>query len=107
MKNKKGQVINLITGTIVGLLVMALVVVAVLFGISAINPASFFGTATAAQNATNSFTYNITAGTVEVANKFPTVMLILAGVLALAGIVILIGYVRNLQSTAGGTGNTL
>lgn len=101
-KNKKGQqTINLISGTVLGLMVMIFMIFAVLFAISTLNPGSFFTTDSAEQNATNQLTQNLTTGIAKGANYIPTIFVILFVVAVLAGIVILVAYVKNMKAGEG------
>ena len=103
--NKKGQVVDLVGGTILGVLTLTFLIFAVLFAISALNPGSFFTSGSANQNATNALTANVTYGVGQFGQYIPTVMLVLGVVFVLAGILILIIYVRRMQS--GGSAGTL
>lgn len=104
--NKKGQVIDLTSNTVISVMVLVFVVVAVLFGIAALDPSTFFTTGTPEANATKSLTGNLTKGVgVDFAGKLPTVFLVLGVVLALSAIAVLIMYVRRMG--AGGTGSSL
>lgn len=102
--NKKGQTLDLISGTVVGFLVLIFVIFAVLFGISALNPASFFTTGSANANATNQLTSNLTDGVAQFAKYIPTVMIVLGVVLVISAVVLLILYVRRTQGSVGGGG---
>jgi hypothetical protein len=102
--NKKGQVINLVGGTVIGIMVLIFLIFAVLFGVSALNPGSFFTTGSADQNATNNLRSNLTYGVGQFGQYIPTAMLVLGVVFALSAILVLILYVRRMQGTAGGEG---
>jgi Na+-transporting methylmalonyl-CoA/oxaloacetate decarboxylase gamma subunit len=101
-RNKKGQMLELIGGTVVGLMVLIFTIFAVLYGISALNPSSFFTAGSASANATTSLQNNLTQGVGSFGSYIPTVLLVLGVVLVLAAIAILIVYVRRMQG--GGTG---
>jgi len=102
--NKKGQTLELIGGTIVGFMVLIFMIFAVLYGITALNPGAFFSAGSANQNATNQLTSNLTTGVGNFGNYIPVIITVLSVVLVLAGIAVLILYVRRMQSTgtAGG-----
>lgn len=102
LKNKKGQTIELIGGTVLAFMVLIFVIFAVLYGVSALNPASFFTTGSASYNATQNLQNNLTSGVGgDFAAKIPTVFTVLAVVLVLSAIAILIIYVRRMAG--GGT----
>ena len=104
LKNKKGQTLELISGTVLAFMVLIFTIFAVLYGISALNPGSFFA-AGVNQNAVNSLTQNLTDGVGnQFANKIPTVFVVLAVVLVLSAIAVLIIYVRRM---GGGSAATL
>jgi len=102
-KSKKGQVTNLISGTVIGFLVLVLTIMAVLFGISALKPSTFFGSGTAEANATQTLTQNLTTGVAQFGGYIPTVFTVLGVVLAISAVVVLILYVRRIQ--VGGSGS--
>jgi hypothetical protein len=105
LQNKKGQTIELIGGTILGFMVLIFTIFAVLYGISALNPSTFFTSGSAEANATSNLQKNLTAGIGgDFAAKIPTVFVVLAVVLVLSAIAVLIIYVRRM---AGGNGATL
>ena len=95
--NKKGQVLNAITGLVIGIMVLIFTVFAVLFGIAKLNPSSFFTAGGADANATRDLQQNLTSGVSQLGGYIPTVLVVLGVVLALSGIVILIAYVRRMQ----------
>lgn len=102
---QKGQVANVIAGTVIGIFVLILIMFASLFAISVLNPSSFFTAGSFNANATNDLTQNFTSGTSQFASRIPTVMVILGAVFALAGIVLLIVYIRRgFAAEAGGAG---
>ena len=100
--NKKGQVINLVGSTVIGIMVLIFLVFAVLFGVSALNPGSFFTAGGADQNATNNLRGNLTYGVSQFGQYIPTAMLVLGVVFALSAILVLILYVRRMQGSATG-----
>lgn len=106
-KNKKGQTLELIGGTIIGFMVIIFLVFAVLFGISSLNPGSFFTSGSADQNATNALTGNLTSGVGAFAGYIPEVLTVLAVVVILSAIALLILYVRRMQGSAGSGGSAL
>ena len=97
LKNKKGQTMNIVTGTVLALMVFIFMVFAVLFGISALNPSSFFSTGSAEANATAKLVANTTTGIGNFSEYIPKVFTVLAVVLVLSAIVLLILYVRRMQ----------
>jgi hypothetical protein len=100
--NKKGQVIELVGGTVMGLMGLVFLIFAVLFAISALNPTSFFTAGSASANATTALQNNLTVGIGSFGQYIPTIFLVLGVVTVLAGILVLILYVRKMQ--AGGMG---
>jgi uncharacterized membrane protein YidH (DUF202 family) len=105
--NKKGQTLDLATGTIVGLVLMIFVVFAVLFGIAALNPASFFTAGSASANATIALQDNTTRVVSNFSQQLPTVGTILGVVLILAALAILILVITRFRSNSGGAGGSL
>lgn len=104
---KKGQTLNIVTGVVVSLMVLAFIIFAVLFGISSLNPSSFFTAASAEANATSNFTGSITEGVQNFGQRIPTVFTVLAIVLILAAIVLLVLYVGRMRSVSGSSGGGL
>lgn len=102
-KNKRGQILNAVTGTVIGIMVLIFSIFAVLYGISALNPSSFFTAGSADANATGYLTSNLTSGVARFAGYIPTVLIILGVVFAIGGIALLIAYVRRM----GGGGASL
>lgn len=105
--NKKGQVIELIGGTVMGLMGLIFLIFAVLFAISALNPSTFFTTGSASANATNQLTNNLTSGVASFGQYIPTIFLVLGVVMVLAGILVLILYVKRMQGSGLGGGVSL
>ena len=101
--NKRGQVTELVGGTVLGVLTLVFLIFAVLFAISSLNPASFFTANSANANVTTAMVNNVTNGVGNFSQYIPTVMLVLGVVFVLSGILILIIYVRRM-STGGGAG---
>jgi len=102
--NKKGQVVNTISATVLSIMVMIFIIFAVLFGIAVLEPSEFFDADSAEANATGYLTGNLTEGTAELGGQLPNVFKILAVVLVLAGIVILILYISRMRQVGGGGG---
>lgn len=102
--NKKGQVLTLVGGTIMGLMGLIFLIFAVLYAISALNPSSFFTANSASANATLALQNNLTTGVSNFSNFTVTIFSILGVVLVLAGILVLILYVRRMQSEGGTSG---
>jgi Na+-transporting methylmalonyl-CoA/oxaloacetate decarboxylase gamma subunit len=95
--NKKGQVLAMVGGVVMGVMVLIFLIFAVLYGISALNPSSFFAVGSADANATANLQNNLTSGVSQFGKYIPTVLLVLGVVLVLSAIVILIIYVRRMQ----------
>lgn len=102
LKSKKGQTMNIVTGTVLALMVFIFMVFAVLFGISALNPSAFFTVGSASANATQKLIDNTTTGISNFSEYLPKVFLVLAVVLVLSAIVLLILYVRRMQGGQSG-----
>ena len=100
--SKKGQVLNAVSGLVIGIMVLIFTIFAVLYGIAKLNPSSFFTTGSADANATALLTANLTSGVGQFAGYIPTILVILGVVLAISGIVILVAYVRRMGG--GGAG---
>lgn len=107
-KNKKGQVVNTVNGTVLGFLVLIFLIFAVLFGISALNPSSFFTAGSAEANAVGNLSTNLTSGVGTFGSYIPTILKVLGVVMVLAGIALLIIYVARMRAIgqAGGGGGT-
>lgn len=103
VKNKKGQVVQTISGTTLAIMVMIFIIFAVLFGIATLNPAGFFTANSAEANATSYLTGNTTEGVAQLGGQLPNVFKILAVVLVLAGIVILVLYISRMRQVGGGS----
>lgn len=99
--DKKGQLLETVGGTVVAFMVLLFIIFAVLFGISALNPGSFFTANSAEANQVTNFTANITSGVGEIGKQTPNIFKILAVVLVLGGIVLLIFYIRRMQGVGG------
>ena len=101
-QNKKGQVLEAIGGTFVGVLVLIVIIFAALYGISALNPTSFFPTGSFNANQTSYLQNNLSYGAGTFAQYIPTVFIVFGVVLILSVISLLILYVRRMQGTSGG-----
>lgn len=99
--NKRGQVLELVGGTVLGLMGLIFLIFAVLYAISALNPSGFFTAASASANATLALQNNLTTGVSNFSNFTVTIFSILGVVLVLAGILVLILYVRRMQESGG------
>lgn len=99
--NKRGQVLNLVGGTIVGIMILIFMIFAVLYAVAVLNPSSFFASGSASANATNVLTNNLTAGVAGFAGIIPNTLLVLGIVLVLSAILILIMYVKKMGSSEG------
>lgn len=104
INDKKGQVLDVIGGSVIGFVVLIFLIFAVLFGISALNPSSFFTANSAEANATSQLSGNLTTGVATFGSYIPTVFKVLAIVLILAAILLLVMYVRRMQVGTGGGG---
>lgn len=107
MKNKKGQILELIGGTVIAFMILIFVIFAVLYGISTLNPSSFFTAGSVNANATSSLTGNLTSGVAQFGSYIPTVLIVLGVVLVLSVIALLILYVRKMQEHSGGSSGGL
>lgn len=105
-KNKKGQVLNTINGTMFGFLFLILIIFVVLYAVAVLNPSSFFTAGSANANAVGNLTTNLTEGVNQFGAQIPTVFKVLAVVLILAVITLLILYIARMRSLGGGAGNT-
>lgn len=103
MKNKKGQAINMVSGTVLGFLTLIFIIFAVLFAISILNPAGFFTDATNG-NATAALTGNLTKGVSDFGSYIPSVFKILAVVVILAGLLLLVFYILRMRGGSGAGG---
>lgn len=99
--NRKAQTIELIAGTVSAFLGLILIVFAILYAVSALNPTSFFTAGSGNANATNALTANLTTGVAGLGGYIPTVLSVLGIVLVIAAIVILVLYVRRMQDHTG------
>lgn len=99
---KKGQVIELVGGTIMGLLALIFLIFAVLYAISVLNPSGFFPAGSGSANTTAALQNNLTTGIANFSNFTVVIFSILGVVLVLAGILVLILYVRRMQFGTGG-----
>lgn len=105
--DKKGQAMTkVIAGTIIGFMVLIFSIFAVMFGISALNPASFFTAGSSDANATTNLQQNLTTGISSFGARIPTVLLVLGIVLVLTALVLLIYYVKQMEGAGGGGSGT-
>lgn len=102
--NKKGQMTKLVSGTVVGLMILVFTIFAVLFGIATLNPSSFFTASSAEANATAQLQQNLTTGISNFGSRIPLVLTILGVVFALVAIVLMIAYVKRMDSGPGSGG---
>ena len=107
--NRKGQVIDLITGTVIAIVIMIFIIFALLFGISSLNPAGFFTAGSASNNATLALQTNTTGLIQNFSQQLPTAGTIFGIVLLLAvlGILILMIVRWKEHSSMSGTGGSL
>ena len=105
--NNKGQAINIVTGTVVAVILLILIVFALLFGVSSLNPGSFFTASSAEQNATNQLLQNTTVGIAQFSNQIPAAMKLLGVVLIFGALAIVIAFVLRFRQQAGGGGGAL
>lgn len=105
LEQKKGQVIQTVTGVAVGLFTLILVVFVILLAIGSLNPSSFFGSTSQAHIAINGSVDNLTSGFTEFTKQIPTVFKVLGVVLILGALAILILIVTRFRSQAGGGGS--
>lgn len=102
MKDRRGQTISLVSGTVISFMVLVFIIFAVLFGIATLNPSTFFTAGSVEGNAVGNLTGNLTAGVGEFGRQIPLVLSALGVVLILAAIVLLVLYVRRMQGASGG-----
>ena len=100
--NKTGQTLNIVNGTVVGFMVLVFLLFAILFGVSSLNPSSFFTSGSAEANATSRLQANLTEGADTFGGYIPTIMKVLAVVLVMAAIVLLIIYIQRTRQASGG-----
>lgn len=93
-----------IFATVIGVGVLIFGIFAVLFGIATLDPSSFFDTASASANATQTLEDNFTGGIASFSQRLPTMFIVLGVVLVLAVILILVAYVKRMDSGGGGGG---
>lgn len=105
--NKKGQTLNLVIATVVGLLILILTVFAALFGIATLDPATFFTAGSASRNATQALQDNTTTLVSNFSQRLVTVGTVLGVVLVLGALAILILYVTRFRGAAGAGGSPL
>jgi len=94
--SKRGQTLELVSGTTLGFLTLIVLMFSVLYAVSVLNPSSFFTAASANANSTNALTQNLTQGVGSFGSYIPTVFLVLGVVLVLSIIFVLIVYVRRM-----------
>lgn len=104
---RKGQTLDLVTTTVISLMIFVFVVFAVLFGISSLNPGSFFAAGSANQNATNQLVSNTTTGIANFGNQIPTAFIVLGVVFILGFIGLLLLIVRRFAGQASGGAGSL
>lgn len=103
--SQKGQVsVNGVTTVVVSIMVFIFVVFAVLYGISTLNPSSFFTANSLDANATRDLQQNLTAGISNFGSKIPTAFTVLAVVFILGFIALLIFTVYRFTSGNRGGG---
>lgn len=104
LKEKGGQTIKLVSGTVLGLVILVFLVFGGLFGIATLNPSSFFTANSAEANATANLQANLTEGVSNFGAKLPSVFTIFGVLLIIAGIVLLVFYIRRMESSGGSGG---
>lgn len=102
--DKKGQVINTMNSTFIGILIFVFLIFAILFGVSILNPASFFTAGSANALAIGNMTENLTAGASESTGQLKNVGKMFAVVMILSVLALLILYVRRMQDVGGDSG---
>lgn len=103
---RRGQVVNLATSTVIGIVVFIFIVFASLFGIAALNPTSFFTSGSASANATTALQDNTTLLVSNFSQRLPVVGTVLGVVLILGILGIMILVVMKFKQSSG-TGGTL
>jgi len=102
--NKRGQIVDTISGTALSIMTMIFLIFAVLFGIAALNPGGFFTANSKEANATGYLVSNLTDGVGQVGAYIPVTFKVLGVILALGAIVLLIVVVRRMQGGGEGAG---
>ena len=103
--SKRGQTLDLVTGTVIGLVVMIFIVFAVLFGLSALNPSGFFTAGSISANATTALQENTTRLISNFSQQLPVLGTILGVVLLLGALGILILVIYRFRANAGSGGS--
>ena len=105
--NRKGQVIDSVTGTIVSVFVTFLIIFALLYGISVLNPSTFFTASSLAQNVTTQFQNNATQLAGNFGQQLPVVGTIFGVVLIMSVLAIFVLYVLRFKGQATNGGGSL
>lgn len=104
--NKRGQIINTASGTIIGIVIFLLIVFASLYGIAQLNPSSFFTAGSNSANATQAIQDNLTLMISAFSQRLVVVGTILGVVLVLGVLGLLLFVVLRFRQAAGSS-NTL
>lgn len=106
--NKKGQVINTATVTLLSILGLIITAFIIFFLIAVLNPASFFTAGSAQANSTNALVANSTEMVSQFSQRLPTVGLLLGLTLLIAVFLIIFFYIQKIrQAGVGGGGGGL
>jgi hypothetical protein len=106
-EDKRGQTVNLATGTIVSIMIAVLTIIFLYFTLSSLNPSALFTAGSANQNATNNLVGNFTQTGVEFGARLPTIGIMFSVLLIIAVVVIVILYLRRFQGAGAGGGGTI
>lgn len=101
---KKGQVVNSTIATIVAIVVGIFVIFALFFGISSLNPTSFFSTGSAEANSTQALQTNTTQLASNFSQRLPQVGTMFGIALIIAVLLIVVLYVMRMKSASSGGG---
>ena len=105
--NKRGQVLDQVSGVIVGVFVLLITILAIFVGMGALNAPSFFTSGSLAANATTALQDNTTQIASNFSQRLPVVGTILGVVLLLSVLLILIFYAARMRQAGGGSTGSL
>lgn len=103
-KEKKGQTINLVSGSVIAFMALIFTIVIVLFAVSTLSGIGFFDAGSAEETAVNNTLGNFTSGIELFVSNVPTVFLVFGILLIVAVLVLLLLYIRRTQLGSGGGG---
>ena len=99
--NKRGQVLDQVSGVVVGVFVLLVTVMAIFVGMGALNAPSFFTAGSASANATQALQDNTTLIAQNFSQRLPILGTILGVVLLLGALLILIFYAARMRQAGG------